>query len=57
MTVGIDIGSITKKIAMINGGKLLNTDVALSGCGMDEALCDILAKIEYRYAAGSGEVD
>ena len=41
----------------MNGGKLLNTDVALSGCGMDEALCDILAKIEYRYAAGYGEVD
>jgi predicted CoA-substrate-specific enzyme activase len=41
LTVGIDIGSITTKIAMMDDGKLLHTDVALSGYDMDKAWRDI----------------
>lgn len=45
LTVGIDIGSITTKIAMMDGGKILHTDVALSGYDMDKAWRDIYAKM------------
>ena len=45
LTVGIDIGSITTKIAMMDGGKLLHTDVALSGYDMDKAWRDIYARM------------
>lgn len=45
LTVGIDIGSITTKIAMMDGGKILHTDVALSGYDMDKAWRDIFAKM------------
>lgn len=45
LTVGIDIGSITTKIAMMDDGKLLHTDVALSGYDMDKAWRDIYAKM------------
>jgi hypothetical protein len=35
LTVEIDIGSITKKIAIMDGDKLPHANVALSGYGMD----------------------
>jgi (R)-2-hydroxyacyl-CoA dehydratese activating ATPase len=45
ITVGIDIGSITTKIAMMDGKKLLYTDVSFSGYDMDRAWRDIYAKM------------
>lgn len=45
LTVGIDIGSITTKIAMMDDGKLLHTDLALSGYDMDKAWRDIYARM------------
>jgi (R)-2-hydroxyacyl-CoA dehydratese activating ATPase len=45
VTVGIDIGSITTKIAMMNGTKLLYTDVSFSGYDMDRAWREIYAKM------------
>jgi len=45
LTVGIDIGSITTKIAMMDGGKLLHTDVILSGYDMDKAWREIYARM------------
>jgi (R)-2-hydroxyacyl-CoA dehydratese activating ATPase len=44
-TVGIDIGSITTKIAMMDGKKLLYTDVSFSGYDMDKAWRDIYARM------------
>lgn len=45
ITVGIDIGSITTKIAMMKGGKLLYTDVSFSGYDMGKAWRDIYSKM------------
>jgi predicted CoA-substrate-specific enzyme activase len=45
VTVGIDIGSITTKIAMMEGDKILYTDVSFSGYDMEKAWRDIYAKM------------
>jgi predicted CoA-substrate-specific enzyme activase len=45
ITVGIDIGSITTKIAMMDGMKLLYSDVSLSGYDMEKAWRDIYLKM------------
>ncbi|PKL35542.1 MAG: 2-hydroxyglutaryl-CoA dehydratase [Spirochaetae bacterium HGW-Spirochaetae-1] len=48
ITVGIDIGSITTKVAMMKDGKLMGTDVTFTGYNAEKAwrtiLDDILAK-------------
>lgn len=56
LTVGIDIGSITTKIAMMDDGKLLHTDVALSGYDMDKAWRDIYAKMLQRTGKKASDV-
>jgi predicted CoA-substrate-specific enzyme activase len=45
ITVGIDIGSITTKIAMMDNGKLAYADLAFSGYDMVKAWQDIFAKM------------
>ncbi|MBU0994561.1 MAG: 2-hydroxyglutaryl-CoA dehydratase [Proteobacteria bacterium] len=45
ITVGIDIGSITTKIALMEGKKLLYTDVSLSGYDMEKAWQAIYKKM------------
>ncbi|MFO8047429.1 MAG: acyl-CoA dehydratase activase [Desulfosudaceae bacterium] len=45
ITVGIDIGSITTKIAVMDGGKLVYTDLTFSGYDMNRAWRDIFDKM------------
>lgn len=43
ITVGIDIGSITTKIAMVGEGRILYTDIMLSGYDMEQAWRNLFA--------------
>jgi len=44
LSVGLDIGSITTKIAVIDGKKLLGTDVSFTGYNVEKAWQDIFRK-------------
>ncbi len=57
LTVGLDIGSITTKIAVMEDRKLLFTDLSFTGYDAERAWKDILEKTRDRLRLKNGSVD
>ena len=57
LTVGIDIGSITTKIAVIDQKKLLFTDVSFTGYNAEKAWHEILDKTLARLGLSKASID
>ena len=57
ITIGIDIGSITTKIAMMENGTLGYTDISLSGYDMEKAWQDIYRKLLDQTGKHESDVD
>ncbi|MGD0210586.1 MAG: acyl-CoA dehydratase activase, partial [Desulfomonilia bacterium] len=57
LSVGLDIGSITTKIAVMNDKKILGTDVAFTGYNPEKAWKDILERMLSRLSLKESSVD
>jgi predicted CoA-substrate-specific enzyme activase len=57
LSVGLDIGSITTKIAVMNNSKLLFTDISFTGYNAEKAWKDILENTLDRLQFKNGAID
>ena len=57
LTIGIDIGSITTKVAVMENGKILGTDVAFTGYNPEKAWTEILERMLAKLGLKESSVD
>jgi hypothetical protein len=57
LTVGLDLGSTTTKIAAVENGKLVATDMSFTGYNMEKAWRDIFAGLLDRQGINQSDID